>query len=215
MCWEPCFPHTRMPIASRITCPPKMLLIAALSTFPLTRNSFWSSSTITPLLPFIAWLTTTLTTVLWYCTFHPTCTCTPIKRDVHHYVWVKNLSQLVSNKHQHAHHVCMSCLQVFTIRRILEQYEPNCLAHTPQQCIYPRSDKALLRLIHTTVNFHLISFWWQTLMSVFFDHPPTVDDELLKVDACPVGILCPSHCIELRPSGAFFVNFEVRDKFFV
>ena len=29
---------------------------------------------------------------------------------MHHYVWVKNLSRLVTNGHEHARHVCMSCL---------------------------------------------------------------------------------------------------------
>jgi len=52
--------------------------------------------------------------------------------DGRHYVWVKNLMRLVMNHSQHRHHICMSCLQAFTMRRVLEQHEPNCLAHAPQ-----------------------------------------------------------------------------------
>jgi len=38
----------------------------------------------------------------------------PDGRDVHHYVWVKNLTRLVTNRNEHSRHVCWSCLHVAT-----------------------------------------------------------------------------------------------------
>ena len=67
--------------------------------------------------------------------------------DNRHYVWIKNLSRLVSSNYtyNHAHYVCLSCLHPFTKQYTLEKHEPQCLMHRPQQCMYPDGDKALLR----------------------------------------------------------------------
>ena len=61
-----------------------------------------------------------------------------------HYVWVKDLSRLISAKYTHngAHHACLSCLQVFSSKRVLDEHEPYCLMHAPQQCVYPHGEKA-------------------------------------------------------------------------
>jgi len=66
--------------------------------------------------------------------------------NIHHYVWVKNISRLVSSGYSygHARYVCLSCLHLFTTQHALQKHEGRCLMHRPQQCVYPDSDKALL-----------------------------------------------------------------------
>jgi len=97
----------------------------------------------------------------------------PDCRDVHHYVWVKNLPRLVTNRNEHRRHVCMSCLQAFTLQRVLEQHEPNCLAHAPQQCVYPYPSKATL-----SFNMHYcefpFDFYLVADLNVFSVRPPTM-----------------------------------------
>jgi len=63
-----------------------------------------------------------------------------------HYVWVKNLSRLIASKYttDRTHHVCLSCLQVFGSKRVLDEHTPYCLIHAPQQCVYPQGEKAKL-----------------------------------------------------------------------
>jgi len=105
----------------------------------------------------------------------------PDGRDVHHYVWVKNLPQLVTNRNEHRRHVCMSCLQAFTLRRVLEQHEPNCLAHAPQQCVYPYPSKATL-----SFNMHHCEFPFDFYLVADFEcflRPPSDDDDEPNVAA--------------------------------
>ena len=47
----------------------------------------------------------------------------------------------------------MSCLQAFTLRCVLEQHEPNCLAHASQQCVYPSRGNAAM-----SFNMHYCEF---------------------------------------------------------
>jgi len=56
-----------------------------------------------------------------------------------HYVWVKNVSFLISDrdKHKGQRHVCLSCLQVFTSASVLNEHSRCCLKHKPQQTIFP------------------------------------------------------------------------------
>ena len=60
----------------------------------------------------------------------------PSKR---HYVWIKNMSALVSHrtKHDGATFVCNSCLDPFTSQRVLDEHIPYCIQHEPQQVVYP------------------------------------------------------------------------------
>jgi len=101
---------------------------------------------------------------------------------LHHYVWVKNLSHLVTNHHRHARHVCMSCLQAFTLRRMLEQHEPNCLAHAPQQCVYPLRRNATMsfNMHHCEFSFH---FYLLADFECFLHPPSTADYDEPNVDA--------------------------------
>jgi len=57
----------------------------------------------------------------------------------HHYVYVKNLSALISDRDKvyHKCHVCLSCMQVFSSERVLNDYSRCCLIHKPQQTIFP------------------------------------------------------------------------------
>ena len=74
-----------------------------------------------------------------------------------HFVWVKNLSRLIAAEYTHRerHHVCLSCLQVFSSKRVLDEHTPNCRIHSPQQCVYPQGDKAKLSFVshHTEFPF--------------------------------------------------------------
>jgi len=56
-----------------------------------------------------------------------------------HYAWVRNLSALVCHrtKCKSGVHVCNSCLNPFSSKRVLEQHIPYCLRHAPQQVVYP------------------------------------------------------------------------------
>jgi len=56
-----------------------------------------------------------------------------------HYVWVKNLSALISDRDNvhHKLHVCLSCLQVFTSASVLNEHSRCCLIHKPQQTKFP------------------------------------------------------------------------------
>ena len=57
----------------------------------------------------------------------------------HHYVYVKNLSSLIADRDKdgHKHHVCLSCLQVFTMETVLNEHAQYCLVHKPQQTVFP------------------------------------------------------------------------------
>jgi len=60
----------------------------------------------------------------------------PSKR---HYVWIKNMSALVSHRTKHvgATYVCNSCLHPFKTQRVLDNHIPYCIQHEPQQVVYP------------------------------------------------------------------------------
>ena len=79
----------------------------------------------------------------------------PLDGDRKHYVWIKSLSRFIASNYTHAHarHVCMSCLQSFTASRVLREHERYCLAHEPQQCVYPSGDKAKLSFTRRQYQF--------------------------------------------------------------
>ena len=106
-------------------------------------------------------------------------------RDLHHYVWVKNLSHLVTNRHRHARHVCMFCLQAFTLRHVLEQHEPNCLAHASQQCVCPSRGKAArsFNMHHCEFPF---DFYLVADFECFLRPSSTAADDEPNVDICHV-----------------------------
>ena len=54
-----------------------------------------------------------------------------------HYTWVRNMSALVCHrtKRKGGVHVCNSCLNPFSSKRVLEQHIPYCLRHAPQQVL--------------------------------------------------------------------------------
>jgi len=81
-----------------------------------------------------------------------------------HYIWVKNLSALISDRDKFGHkrHVCLSCLHVFTSESVLNENSRYCLIHKPQQTKFldandPKSCK--LSSCLTILNFHLVSTW--------------------------------------------------------
>ena len=101
-----------------------------------------------------------------FCICHHTCTDAPARfsllllddpagSDPKHYVWIKSLSRFIASNYVHAHarHVCMSCLQSFTLSRILHEQERYCLMHEPQQCIYPSGDEAKLAFTRRQYQF--------------------------------------------------------------
>jgi len=49
------------------------------------------------------------------------------------------MSALVAHrtKHEHAPHVCNSCLHPFSSKPVLNEHVPYCLRHAPQQVVYP------------------------------------------------------------------------------
>jgi len=119
----------------------------------------------------------------------------PDGRDVHHYMWVKNLSRLVTNRNEYRRHVCMSCLQAFTLQCILEQHEPYCLSHAPQQCVYPSRASAML-----SFNMHHSEFPFDFYLVADFEcflRPPSIidDGDEPNVDAfhIPSGFCLSSH----------------------
>ena len=59
--------------------------------------------------------------------------------DKRHYVWISDMSRLVAGRTKHVGktHVCNSCLQPFSSKRVLDNHIPNCLRHHPQQVVYP------------------------------------------------------------------------------
>jgi len=69
----------------------------------------------------------------------------------HHYVYVKNLSALISDrdKHKGQRQVCLSCLQVFRSASVLNEYSRCCLIHKPQQTKFPDANN----LKSCTVSF--------------------------------------------------------------
>jgi len=59
-----------------------------------------------------------------------------------HYVWIKNMSALVSHrtKHNGATFVCNSCLHPFVSQTVLDNHIPYCIQHEPQHVVYPNPD---------------------------------------------------------------------------
>jgi len=72
-----------------------------------------------------------------------------------HYVWVKSLLRLITSKftHKSSRYVCMSCLQAFSTKRILDAHETHCLVHAPQQCIHHTGDRAKLSFVKDGFEF--------------------------------------------------------------
>jgi len=93
-----------------------------------------------------------------------------------HYVWVKNMSRLVTNRHRHRRHVCWSCLHAFSSKHMLEQHEPNCLAHTPQQCVYQSCCSTMLSFNMHDCKFPFV-FYLVADFECFFRPPSAADDE--------------------------------------
>ena len=68
----------------------------------------------------------------------------------------------------------MSCLQAFTLQRVLEQHEPYCLSHAPQQCIYLLRASAML-----SFNMHHSEFLFDFYLLADFEcflRPPSIVD---------------------------------------
>jgi len=93
----------------------------------------------------------------------------------HHYVYVKNLSSLISDrdKHEQKRHVCLSCLQVFSSASVLNEHSRCCLIHKPQQTKFadandPKSCKLSLRSHHFEFpfNFYLVTYFESFLKPV-------------------------------------------------
>jgi len=71
---------------------------------------------------------------------------------IHHYVWVNNLSRLVSGriKESHAAFVCNHCLYPFCKKEIHDRHVLNCQRHAPQDLKYPNPENPKER----TLKFH-------------------------------------------------------------
>jgi len=89
----------------------------------------------------------------------------------HHYVYVKNLSALISDrdKHEHKRHICLSCLQVFSRASVLNEHLRCCLIHKLQQTKFPdandfKSCKLSFRSHHFEFPF---SFYLVVTLTVF------------------------------------------------
>ena len=69
--------------------------------------------------------------------------------DNFHYVWIKNLSALVSlrSKHEHKIYVCPHCAHPFSSNRSFENHFSDCSKHRYQVTEYPdpKSEKSVLR----------------------------------------------------------------------
>jgi len=61
----------------------------------------------------------------------------------HHYVCITNMSRLVSHRtnHQHATHVCNSCLHPFDTQQSYDNHRPYCLKQPAQMIKYPNANK--------------------------------------------------------------------------
>jgi len=69
-----------------------------------------------------------------------------------HYVWVKNLSRLVSGRtsHQHQTFVCNHCLHPFRNKDTLDRHIPHCQRHAPQDVKYSNPENPK----ECTLEFH-------------------------------------------------------------
>jgi len=76
----------------------------------------------------------------------------------------------------------MSCLQAFTLQRVLEQHKPNCLTHAPQQCIYPSRASTTLsfNMHHSEFPF---DFYLLADFECFLRLPSATDGDDPNVDA--------------------------------
>jgi len=84
----------------------------------------------------------------------------PSKR---HYVWIKNMSALVSHrtKCKCATFVCNSCLHPFSSRRVLDEHIPYCFQHESQQVVYPdpQNEKECVLKFRSTHKQHPLTFY--------------------------------------------------------
>jgi len=108
-----------------------------------------------------------------------------------HYVWVRNLSALISDRDNvhHKRHVCLSCLQVFTSASVLNEHSRCCLIHKPQQTKFPdASDPKFCKLSFRSHHFEFpFSFYLVADFESFLK--PVVDDRQTETSsrAAPVG----------------------------
>jgi len=112
----------------------------------------------------------------------------------------------------------MSCLQAFTLQRVLEQHEPYCLAHAPQQCVYPSRASATLRfnMHHSKFPF---DFYLVANFECFLRHPSVVDDgDEPNVHAfyIPSGfcVFCVTNYESYRTDPIVYSGDDVMGKFF-
>ena len=68
-------------------------------------------------------------------------------QDKFYYTTVQSLSKLVGSrtKHRHKTFVCYYCLHPFTKECQLKEHLPVCSRHEPQQIIYPKDGKNILK----------------------------------------------------------------------
>jgi len=88
-----------------------------------------------------------------------------------HYVWIKNMSALVSHRtnSQHATFVCNSCLHPFTSQRVLDDHIPYCFQHEPQQIVYPNphNEKECVLKCRSKHKQHPYHSTWCAILSRF------------------------------------------------
>ena len=68
-------------------------------------------------------------------------------QDKFHYTSIQSLSRLIGNrtKHRHRTFICDYCLHPFSKERHLKEHLPICSRHEPQQIIYPKPGKNVLK----------------------------------------------------------------------
>ena len=76
-------------------------------------------------------------------------------QDKFHYTSVQSLSRLVSGrtKHQHKTYVCRYCLHPFANEDVLNEHEPVCSRHPPQQVIYPKPGQNIVKFKNYQYQF--------------------------------------------------------------
>ena len=103
--------------------------------------------------------------------------------DKRHYVWISDMSRLVAGrtKSNVKAHVCNSCLQPFSSKRVLDNHIPNCLRHHPQQVIYPDPGNPKEYQMKFSFRWELNFIWYS------FGLPGVGIDDLLRVVAKTIG----------------------------
>ena len=60
-----------------------------------------------------------------------------------HYVWVKNLSALITSNSNIEHHICYICLNHFSSDKALANHQEACKNHLPGRIVIPKDVKDL------------------------------------------------------------------------